>query len=141
MLDALRVMNRNWRKEGGYTSPNLETYPWQWLWDSCFHTLVWGATGDERALIELENVFLHQSPSGFVPHMGYQVAPEAGSDLWGVAGSSTITQPPMYGHAARRLDEWGYDLTPELLERIDRALDFLWTKRRAPSGLVSCVHP
>jgi hypothetical protein len=141
VLEALRIMNRHWRQEGGYTSPNLETYPWQWLWDSCFHTLVWGAAGDERAVIELQNVFLHQHPSGFVPHMGYQLDPDAARDLWGVAGSSTITQPPMYGHAARRLAEWGYHLTPELLELIERAFDFLWTKRRAPNGLVSCVHP
>jgi hypothetical protein len=37
---ATQVLNANWRADGGYTSPNPDTYPWQWLWDSCFHAII-----------------------------------------------------------------------------------------------------
>jgi hypothetical protein len=140
-LGALRILNRHWREAGGYTSPNLQTYPWQWLWDSCFHALVWGAAGDRRAVAELESVFRFQRASGFVPHMGYALDPDAARGLWGIAGSSTITQPPMYAHAARRLAGWGFRLPAGLVERIERAMEDLWTRRRCADGLLSCFHP
>ena len=38
---------------GGFCVPNPTTYPWQWLWDSCFHAVVWAHLGDERAVGEL----------------------------------------------------------------------------------------
>lgn len=139
-LEAVRVLDRHWRQEGGYTSPNLDTYPWLWLWDSCFHALVWGATGDPRAVVELGSVFRFQRANGFVPHMGYALDEEAALPLWGVAGSSTITQPPMYGHVARQLAVWGVDLPDALVERIRRAFEHLWS-RRAGNGLLSCFHP
>ena len=34
----------------GFCVPNATTYPWQWLWDSCFHAVVWAHLGDERAV-------------------------------------------------------------------------------------------
>jgi len=85
---ATDVLNANWREDGGYTSPNLDTYPWQWLWDSCFHAIIWAALGDERAVRELEAVFTHQDAVGFVPHMGYQLDPEVATPLWGRSGCS-----------------------------------------------------
>ena len=42
MLDA------HWRPEGGYTVPNAAVYPCQWLWDSCFHAVVWAELGERR---------------------------------------------------------------------------------------------
>ena len=138
---ALGVLERNWRDAGGYTSPNLRTYPWQWLWDSCFHVLVWGATGDPRALIELSSLFRSQRANGFVPHMSYRLSPEDAVPLWGIPGSSTITQPPIFVHAARRLASLGYDVPGHLVARIERALDHLWTTRRADSGLLQVFHP
>jgi hypothetical protein len=140
-LAALRVLERNWREDRGYTSPNLRTYPWQWLWDSCFHVLVWGATGDPRALIELSSLFSSQRANGFVPHMSYRLSPDDAVPLWGIPGSSTITQPPMYAHAARQLAVRGFEVSGELVTRIERALEHLWATRRADSGLLSVVHP
>lgn len=139
-LEAVRILNRHWREEGGYTSPNLDTYPWLWLWDSCFHALIWAATGDPRAVAELEAVFRFQRPNGFVPHMGYALDPEAAVPLWGRAGSSTIAQPPMYGHVARQLTIWGMDVSDALVARMERAFEHLW-RRRAGNGLLSCFHP
>ena len=54
-----RWCGRCWRPRGatipagGFCVPNPTTYPWQWLWDSCFHAVVWAHLGDERAVVEL----------------------------------------------------------------------------------------
>src|SRR5262245_40808159 len=65
------VLERHWR-EPGFTVPNAATYPWQWLWDSCFHAVVWAHLGEpERALSELRCVFARQHETGFVPHITY----------------------------------------------------------------------
>jgi hypothetical protein len=138
--DARAILEANWRDDG-YTSPNLATYPWQWLWDSCFHAVIWAVLGDERAITELRSVFVHQRPTGFVPHVGYQHEPAAALPLWGVEGSSTITQPPMYAHAARRIAATGRPVPHDVLERIEAALGHLWDSRLAGNGLLSCFHP
>jgi len=135
------VLDAAWQPEG-YTSPNLGTYPWMWLWDSCFHAQVWHAVGDDgRALTELESVFEWQTADGFVPHMGYQRDPDAAIELWGRPGSSTVTQPPMYAHTARYLADRAVAVPGELVDRMRAGLEFLWTLRRRADGLVHIVHP
>ena len=71
-----RVLDGAW-DPAGYTKPSPERYPWQWLWDSCFHAIVWAHLGEtDRAVAELRNVFAHQADDGFVPHMTYWRAPQ-----------------------------------------------------------------
>ena len=132
-------MGRHW--SGGYTSPNLATYPWMWLWDSCFHAIIWAALGDERATIELASLFSIQDASGFLPHMGYQRDPAASMELWGRHGSSRITQPPMYGHAIRTVSESGFTVSDRLITAAVAALDHLWETRMRSRGLLVVVHP
>ena len=98
-----RVLDDHWVPEG-YAAPNTGVYPWQWLWDSCFHVLVWRALGDrDRAQRELAEMFRPQGPSGFVPHVNYVRSLGFHEDLWGRRDGSAITQPPMYGHAVAEL--------------------------------------
>ena len=125
----------------GYTSPNLSVYPWMWLWDSCFHSIIWAELDSRRAVIELASIFRWQHDDGFVPHMGYQIDPNAARDIWGRVGASSITQPPMYAHAAKQLLERGIDVPPAVIENIRRSLEFFWTERMDPDGLIRIVHP
>jgi hypothetical protein len=135
------ALESNWVHEHGFTMPNRRKYPWQWLWDSCFHAIAWSALGDARCRIEMESLFALQRPSGFLPHMGYQRDPRQSLSLWTTAGSSDITQPPMYGHALRVLAERGFALE-HLYERAAEALGWLFAERRDPdSGLIRIVHP
>lgn len=139
--EALSVMEMNWCREG-YTCPNRERYPWQWLWDSCFHAIVWAEAGDERAVRELECCFSGQLAGGFVPHMGYLSDPLRHASFWGREGWSTITQPPMYGHAIAELAARGVAVPPRLVERAVAGLTFLVDRRRrSAGGLVELVHP
>ena len=139
-----QVLDDAWR-EPGFCVPNQATYPHQWLWDSCFHAVVWQALGEsERAGRELGNVLAHQDPAtGFVPHMVYWHAPDLHREFWGRPQTSIITQPPMYGHAARRVYGHGAPALPDQLAR-QLALAFahlLFERPRTPGGLVAVLHP
>jgi hypothetical protein len=136
------VFEGHWRPEG-YTCPNADRYPWQWLWDSAFHAIVWAELGDDRAPVELATVLSGQDPeSGFVPHVGYQREPTFLAEFWGRTGWSSITQPPMYGHAVAELMARGVPVSDATVDRAVAGVRFLtrW-RRRSPGGLVELVHP
>ena len=69
--DVLELLEAHWDPERGYCVPNPRTYPHLWLWDSCFHAVVWAHLGDTRAVQELAAVLEGQLPGGLVPHMRY----------------------------------------------------------------------
>jgi hypothetical protein len=144
MNDADRsraVLDSAWVANPGYTAPNPKKYPWQWLWDSCFHAIAWCLLGDRRAVRELESLFAAQLPSGFLPNMIYHRKRWLAWLMWGAFGHSTITQPPMYGHALRVLHERGFDIR-HLLPAATRALRHLFDSRLdEATGLVKVVHP
>jgi hypothetical protein len=136
------VFNRQWRPEG-YTCPNADRYPWQWLWDSAFHAIVWAELGDDRATTELETLLSGQDPeTGFVPHVGYQRDPTYLAEFWGRVGWSSITQPPMFGHAVAELIARGVPVSEETIDRAVAGVRFLTrSRRRSRGGLVELVHP
>ncbi len=137
------VLEENWY-EAGYTVPNRSTYPYQWLWDSCFHALVWARLGEvDRARRELRHLFRTQDAAGFVPHVDYEFDPRAQAAFWGRAGSSSITQPPLYGHTIAELVRSGVDVPADLIDHARAGLRFLIDDRARDeaSGLVTIVHP
>jgi len=155
---ARAVLDAAWRPPG-FCVPNPVSYPWQWLWDSCFHAVAWRHLGrPDRAVTELSNALRHQAADGFVPHMTYWSAggsagwsskgraSEARADdtthaaFWGRVGTSSITQPPMYGHAIAELDRGGVAVPEELVERARLGLAFLLEQRRRDGG-PAIVHP
>jgi len=138
---ARAVMEAHWQPEG-YTVPNAVTYPFRWLWDSCFHAVIWAELGEpERAVSELAHVLRGQDARGFVPHIDYSREPGHHQWFWGRPGSSTITQPPMYGHAVAALRRRGIDVGDELVERARAGIEFFLRERRHPSGLIRVTHP
>lgn len=141
--DARRILEAAWRTEpgGGFCVPHATTYPWQWLWDSCFHAVVWAHLDDERGLVEVRSALSSQDDDGFVPHLRYAHEPRPHAAFWGRATTSSITQPPMYGHALAVLAEAG-QRDAELVDRATAGLRFLLERRRrSPDGLVELCHP
>lgn len=150
------ILENAWRAPG-YCVPNSDTYPYQWLWDSCFHSLAWleiskvtdlekGETQTEfadRAVLELKNVFANQDPiTGFVPHMNFWDDVNAQASFWGRSNASCITQPPMFGHVSAVMRRQDVAIPEELLLKIEFAFTYLLTKRdRTPGGLVPIYHP
>lgn len=139
---VVAMLSSHWR-DGGYTVPHSSVYPWQWLWDSCFHALLWAELGDEdRAVAELANLLAGQDELGFVPHMTYHGDPGAGAAFWGRTGSSSITQPPLYGHAVAELVRRGITVPEVVVDRAASGLGFLLAHRaRTVDGLIAVVHP
>jgi hypothetical protein len=137
---AHHLLERHWDEERGYCVPNPAVYPHLWLWDSCFHAIAWARLDDPRAHRELAAVLQGQLPGGMVPHMRYG---PAGPDTWlgPLPGTSSLTQPPMFGHAARVLADRGTPPPPEVLARARRGLDWLWENRRTEHDLLYIVHP
>lgn len=143
---ARRILDAAWRElpdGGGYCVPNPTTYPWQWLWDSCFHAVVWAHLGEgARAVAELSTALSTQDPDGFVPHLRYGAGPNPHAELWGRAATSSITQPPMYGHALAVMQRAGISVPTDLFERARLGLRFLLdVRRRSGAGLIELCHP
>jgi hypothetical protein len=136
------VLEAHWR-EPGFTVPNATTYPWQWLWDSAFHAIVWAHLGEpDRAVSELRCLFDRQHETGFVPHMTFWSDPPADQEsFWGRAGISSITQPPMYGHALAELHRLGIDVPGDLVDAATGGLRHLVSWRVRIGGLVAVAHP
>jgi len=134
------LLEAHWDNDRGWSVPNPNVYPHLWLWDSCFHAIIWGTLGDRRALTELDAVLQGQLPEGMVPHMRYGGVPP---DTWlgPLPTSSSLTQPPMFGHAVKVLRERGLEPSPQTLERARKGLDWLWNCRRTDDGLIYIVHP
>ena len=124
------MMLAHWRPDG-HTVPNADVYPWQWLWDSCFHALIWAELGEpERAVTELRSALADQDELGFVPHIRYAGGPSPHAEFWGRPATSSITQPPMYGHAVAELERRGIAVPDDVRERAVRGLRFLLDHRR-----------
>jgi predicted transcriptional regulator len=144
LRDAARAMLLAHWRPAGYTVPNLGVYPFQWLWDSCFHAICWAHLGDgDRAVTELRHVFRTQSADGFVPHVDYEADPQHLASFWGRNDASSITQPPMFGHAIAELARLGIDVPAELHERATAGLGFLLDHRTRDDAtdLITVVHP
>ncbi len=129
-----------WRRPG-FCVPNHDVYPHQWLWDSCFHAVIWAELGSDRGVTELTNALARQADDGFVPHMVYWHAPELHADFWGRPGSSVITQPPMYGHALAEQRRLGLDVPAGLVARARAGLLHLGGRSATPAGLLPILHP
>lgn len=122
--------------------PHAAVYPFQWLWDSCFHSLIWAGLGDDRALSELRSALTHQDPgTGFVPHLTYWSKSEHHAEFWGRSMTSSITQPPMYGHALARLADADDRVPPDLAAQARAGLANLLDRRRPGEMLVPVFHP
>lgn len=98
---TLLVNNRRIVDGNQYTSPSPSTYPYQWLWDSCFHAIVLARLEPEAAKAEMRSLFVRQLKNGMVPHIIFwkKAFWTPYSHGWGMEGTSSITQPPMIAYA------------------------------------------
>ena len=108
------LLDAHWDRERGYCVPNPMTYPHLWLWDSCFHAVVWAHLGDERAVVELESTLAGQlSRRSRAAHAlrrraAGHVSGPSGGDL--VAGPTADVRPHDPGLAA----EWYAGVRPDI---------------------------
>jgi hypothetical protein len=135
-----------------YTCPAKEkgTYLPQWLWDSCFHAIVYRWFDPKMAWEEVQSLLVHQVKSGddagMVPHMAYLAENRNISDqeLFKNQNRSILTQPPLLAIAA--LEVHKVNPNRDVLQKMYMPLKnyHQWfDRRRDPENdhLVAIIHP
>lgn len=143
---ALDVLRKNRRETSGYqyTVPSPDTYPYQWLWDSCFHAIVLAEYEPEFAVAELRALLSHQFDNGMLPHMIYWQPGTLHRYEWGAEHTSTLTQPPMIAYAAweiyRHTNNLGF--LESLYPRLLRYYEYLIMQRDPQDHhLIGIINP
>ncbi len=141
------LQNRRVFKKHQHTLPSPQTYPYQWLWDSCFHAIILSYFDLKDAKKELLSVIQKQFGSGMIPHMIYWQK-ETKTDFpvieWGKEDTSTITQPPMLAYVVWEI--FKKDTDEEFLKKIYPSLVkfynyFLIERDPHRNHLISLVNP
>ncbi|MDP2641883.1 MAG: hypothetical protein Q8P21_01150 [bacterium] len=109
--EAHRILKENRQATNGYhyTLPSPRSYPYQWLWDSCFHAIALSHLEPEAAKDELRPLVSKQFEDGMIPHMIYWQDGDLHKYEWGKDGTSAITQPPMIAYAVEHIYNRGGD--------------------------------
>jgi len=140
----LLVKNR-WLTNGSqYTTPSTEHYPYQWLWDSCFHAIILAQYDTDAARAELRSLLSRQFGDGMLPHIIYWIPGTLHNFRWGVEGTSSLTQPPMIAYAVWEIHR--HDPNQAFLEEVyPRLLSYYryLVERRDPHGehLIGIINP
>lgn len=140
----LLAENRRATDRHTYTVPSVDAYPYQWLWDSCFHAIVLAKREPEAAMNELRALVSRQLPDGMIPHIIYWVPGDLHRYDWGTDGTSALTQPPMIAYAVEAIhNETGdraflAEMYPALLQYYEYLVD-----KRDPRDhhLIGIINP
>jgi len=148
---AYELLLKNRKRHGDfqYTIPSPDNYPYQWLWDSCFHAIVLSYFSPEDAKKELLSLISKQFENGMIPHMIYwgEHKPFGDENItidWGKEDTSSITQPPMLAYAALSIYRKDHDkkFLSQIYPSIKRFYNYL-LKDRDPRGhhLIGIINP
>lgn len=159
MKDAVRALYDRNRQRGhadwcGYeydfVCPSMGTYPFQWFWDSCFHTVALSHFDRERARSEMRSLLKNAQPDGFVAHVTFwqRAAFEEMLKTYSIAYRtphlSDCIQPPVLAEAvqAAARGEGGRAFLDEVLPKVRRYYDWL-DRVRDPDrdGLIATLQP
>ena len=133
-----------------FVCPSMGTYPFQWFWDSCFHTVALSHVDPERARSEVRSLLKNQQPDGFVAHVTFwqREAFEEMLKTYSIAYRtpylSDCIQPPVLAEAvqAAARGAGGRAFLDEVLPKVRRYFD--WMDRvRDPDrdGLIATLQP
>lgn len=144
--EAHKVLRENRQVTSGhqYTLPSLNSYPYQWLWDSCFHAIVLSSLEADAAKEELRSLVSKQFEDGMIPHMIYWQDGDLHKYEWGKDGTSALTQPPMLAMAVEQIysDSADRDFLKEIYPSVWKFYKYL-VERRDPrkNNLASIINP
>lgn len=146
-IKRLYAKNRRTYRKYSYTIPSEDTYPYQWLWDSCFHAVALSYFDTEQAKNELRALVSAQYKNGMLPHMIYwkRIKNHPFPKIpWGKRRTSSITQPPLVATAVQKIFAATGDIefVREMLPHIHHFHHYL-VRHRDPrkSGLIGVINP
>jgi mannosylglycerate hydrolase MGH1-like protein len=136
--------------EYDFVCPSMGTYPFQWFWDSCFHTVALAHFDIARARSEIRSLLANAQPDGFVAHVTFWQR-ERFEDLLSTYAIAYRTpylsdciQPPVLAEAvaAAAEGEGGDEFLAEVLPRVRKYFDWL-DQVRDPDrdGLIATLQP
>ncbi len=159
MTDEVRSLYSRNRQRGfaswcgleyDFVCPSMETYPFQWFWDSCFHAIVLSQFDAEQAQTEIRSLLANAQPDGFVAHVTFWQR-ERFEDLLGTYAIAYRTpylsdciQPPVLAEAvaAAARGPNGDSFLAEVLPRVRRYYDWLDSVRDPDrDGLIATLQP
>ncbi len=128
-----------------YTCPSNDKYPWQWFWDSCFHT--WGLRwyDIEFAKKEILSLLSGQWSSGFLPHTVHIKANSSDRFIHNTGRDTTgLIQPPIISETVWALYLKEHDIS--FLKKVYLPLKryYLWLSKYRDLdqvGLITIYHP
>lgn len=159
MTEAVRGLYERNRQRGeapwcgleyDFVCPSMGTYPFQWFWDSCFHTVALSRFDLERARIELRSLLANAQPDGFVAHVTFWQRErfEALLSTYSIAYRtpylSDCIQPPLLAEAtsAAASGPGGDAFLAEVLPRVRRYYEWLHRVRDPDrDGLIATLQP
>jgi glycogen debranching enzyme len=133
-----------------FVCPSMGTYPFQWFWDSCFHTVALSHFDRERARSEVRSLLRNAQPDGFVAHVtfwqreAFEKMLETYSIAYRTPYLSDCIQPPVLAEAvqAAARGEGGREFLQEVLPRVRRYYDWLDLVRDPDrDGLIATLQP
>ena len=159
LTDAVRALYDRNRQRGfapwcgfdyDFVCPSMGTYPFQWFWDSCFHTVVLSHFDIERARIELRSLLANAQPDGFIAHVtfwqreNFEDLLSTYSIAYRTPYLSDCIQPPVLAEAvaAAARGPAGDAFLADMLPRVRRYYDWL-DRMRDPDrdGLIATLQP
>lgn len=164
-LKSNELKGQRWGLNYHFYQPSQTGYgPFQWLWDSGWHQLVWSHRNVENSLADLRSMLQFQQSNGFIPQMIYwgkkQLRDRIMDKLAGYSkkkwlDSTTgkqhkgvfwndISQMPMLAYSLRAI--WNKTQDLEILkEFLPKLVHYQkwWHNERDPDkdGLISIIHP
>lgn len=146
-IKHLYEKNRRTSGEYSYTIPSSDTYPYQWLWDSCFASIALSYFDIEQAKRELYALTSKQFENGMIPHIIYWHRTNDLPQLnmqWGKRHTSSITQPPLLAEAVKKIYDTDHDIefVRQMLPHIHAFHQFFY-RHRDPrkSGVIGIINP
>lgn len=158
MREVNAVLERN-RQRGhadwcGYdydfTCPSINTYPFQWFWDSCFHAIAASHVDVQKGEAELKSLLKNQHPDGFISHVTFwqRDAFENMVSTYAIAfrnrNLSDEMQPPLLAEAVYAVAKRGRgaEFINEVLPQVKAFYEWLHTTRNPyGDGLVRVFQP
>ncbi len=133
-----------------FVCPSNVTYPFQWLWDSCFHAIALTHVDVKLAQQELICLLQAAQPDGFIPHMILWEREKYIDKVryYSIALMNdyltAISQPPVLAQAVERVYDAGHDdaFLANVLPRV-KAYYRWWIRDRDPDhdALVAIIQP
>ncbi len=153
VLDANRLQGTSeWNGRAyDFVCPSLETYPFQWLWDSAFHAICLLHVDPDLAKQEVRCLLQASQPDGFMPHMVLWDTTHRDAQLqqYDIILDETghltaTTQPPVLARAVERIYQATRDdaFLEEVLPPILTWFEWLATHRDPDEdSLLAIVQP